>query len=450
MDDVIVVGAGLAGLYAARTLAAAGISARLLEARDRVGGRTLSQPLGHDVIDLGAQWVGPTQDRIRRLADELGMRTFPQYSQGRKWLDIGGRLSSYTGTIPSLPLFSLLDLQWAITRLERLARKIPFDHPDQAGGAAGWDAITVEDWKQQRVFTDSARAVLDGAVRAIFAAEPADISFLYFLHYLRSGGGLLRLAEIKNGAQQDRFVGGAQQLSQCMADMLDEPVILNAPVRAITQDDTGVIVQSDAGQFHARYAIVAIPPILAAEIVYQPALPAARQQVGERMPMGSVIKCILAYERPFWRDAGFSGEVLSDGDPVRLVFDDSPADSSQGALVGFLLGDSARRWSQHPQAERAHAVQSYLARLFGPQAAQPIAYADQDWPAETWSRGCYVGLMQPGTLTAYGQALRPPVGRIHWAGTETASRWIGYMDGALESGERAAHEIQTRLQQEQS
>jgi monoamine oxidase len=444
--DVVIVGAGLAGLSAGRALLDRQASVVVLEARDRVGGRTLSQltALG-DTVDLGAQWIGPTQDRIAALVKEFGLATLEQHCTGTKVLHLGGKRSTYAKTIPSLPVLALLDLHRTIGRLETLCRDIPLDDPSRAAHAAAWDGITVESWKREHVHTAGARAVLDVAVRAVFACEPADVSFLHFLFYLRSGGGLRRLTEVNGGAQQTRLVGGTQEISRRLAALLGERVVLEAPVRAIEQDAEGVRVRSAAGEFRARYAIVAVPPVLAGRIEYSPALPATRDQLTQRMPMGSVIKCIAVYERPFWRDEGFSGEALSDEGPIELVFDDSPADGSHGALVGFSLGNSARQSSAQGAEARRSAVLAAFARFFGPRAANPVQYLDQDWSAETWTRGCYAALMPPGVLRAYGSALRTPVGRVHWAGTETATVWNGYMDGALESGARAAAEVLAAL-----
>ena len=443
--DVVVVGAGLAGLTAARQLAAAGHEVVVLEARDRVGGRTLSQALANDTIDLGAQWIGPTQDRVAALAKEAGVSIFRQFNTGRKVLEVRGRLSTYKKSIPSLPVFSLLALDGAIKKIERLCKEVSPQSPQDAKRAMEWDGITVESWKRAKVRTASARTVIDQAVRAIFAVEPSEISFLYFLAYLNAGGGLMRMAEVDDGAQQDRLVGGSQQLSTFLANELGQRVHLGQPVRHIATTDTQVQVRIDTAQWTGRYAIVAIPPALAGRIDYSPPLPAKRDQLTQRMPMGSVIKCIAAYETPFWREDGFSGEVVSDVGPARLVLDDSPEDGSQGALVAFLLGDTARTWSQRDPAHRRQAVLDCLARFFGPRAAEPIEYVDKDWLSEQWSRGCYTGVMPPGLLTTVGEALREPIGRLHWAGTETATVWTGYMDGAIESGERAAAEVVTRL-----
>ncbi|HCP47342.1 MAG TPA: hypothetical protein DIU15_14970, partial [Deltaproteobacteria bacterium] len=233
--DVLVVGAGLAGLTAARALLAQGVSVQVLEARDRVGGRTMSQTRGEDVLDLGGQWFGPTQRRIAALARDLGVGSFAQYSTGRSMLEFDGRTRSYKGTIPNLPVHALLDLQKTITMIDRAARGVPLGRAWEARKAAGWDRMSVEDYKQRKVLTRGARASLDVAVRSIFSAEPHEISFLYFLHYVHSAGGLMPLCDVEGGAQQDRFSGGAQQICDRMAADLGDVVALGTPVRKVHQ-----------------------------------------------------------------------------------------------------------------------------------------------------------------------------------------------------------------------
>ena len=433
-------GAGLSGLACARRLAREGRDVLVLEARDRVGGRTYSAPLGSDVIDLGGQWIGPGQIRVRRLADELGVETFPQHHHGGKVLDLDGRVRTYQGTIPRLGIPSLLALEVTIRRLEALRKRVPTDAPWTAPRAERLDGQTLEDWLRSRPLPPAAREMVAIATRAIFAAEPAELSFLHFLAYLNHGGGLMRLAQVEGGAQERRLVGGVQQLSRRLADELGERVLLEAPVTAIEQSADGVRVESRRGQVHADRVVVALPPALAGRIHYAPALPSRRDLLSQRMPMGSALKVVAAYERPFWRERGLSGEAVSDRGPLRLVMDDSSHDGSQAALVGFFLGRTAAAFSGRPEARRQAALES-LARFFGPEARRPIAYVDQDWVAEPYSRGCYVGNFGPGVWTTLGEALREPCGRIHWAGTETAREWMGYFEGALEAGERAALEL---------
>jgi len=444
--DVVIVGAGLAGLTAARALERAGRSCLVLEARDRVGGRTLSHRLpAGDIIDLGAQWIGPGQDRIAALVAELGLHPFAQHCAGKKVLALGDAVRTYDGDIPSLPILGLIALDRAIKRIERLAAEVPLDAPHLAREAAAWDAMTVETWKRENVSTDGARALLDVAVQSIFAAEPRELSLLHFLFYLHSGGGLMRLSTIRGGAQQTRLREGFQEVSVRLAAALGDRVARSAPVQRVAQDDDGVTVRHARGEARARFAVVAVPPALAGRIDYDPPLPAARDQLTQRMPMGSVIKCVAVYSAPFWRARGYSGEAVLDRGPVRIAFDDSPEDGGHGALVGFVLADAARRIGAASAAERRREVLAALARCFGDEAARPVDYVEKDWSEEPWTRGCYAGLMPPGALTSYGAALRAPVGRIHWAGTETAVRWNGYMDGAIESGERAAREIVARF-----
>jgi monoamine oxidase len=340
-----------------------------------------------------------------------------------------------------------LELLWNDYRLKTHWRTLPPERPWSAPRAVEWDSMTVETWKQRHMRSRGARLFIDIVVRAVLTSEPRDVSFLYFLNYLRSGRGLESLISIAGGAQQERFVGGAQQISERLAEGLGARLVLDAPVRAIEQDTDGVTVHTDKGPFHGRYCIVAIPPVLAGRIHYTASLPAKRDQLTARMPMGSVIKYVAVYDRPFWRAAGFSGEVVSDTGPTVTTFDDCSHDGAQSALVTFSDAVAAREWSDRTPDDRQHAVLKEFARFFGPEALRPTHFAEKDWNMETWGRGCYVGVMGPGVMTTFGDALREPCGRIHWSGTETADEWMGYLDGAVQSGDRAAAEVCARLQQ---
>jgi monoamine oxidase len=440
--DVVVVGAGLAGLSAARALTAAGRRCIVLEARDRVGGRTLNEPIGDGkIVELGAQWVGPTQDQIIGLIAELGLETFPTYSKGQNVFESSERIRRYRGTIPKLNPLALAETGFALARLNRLARRVPAEAPWQAERAADWDAQTFESWMRRNVRTTGARDLLRLAIEGVWAAEPRDVSLLHVLFYVSSAGSLELLLDTEGGAQQDRVVGGTQLISTRMADELPEPVMLESPARAIDHGTDGVVVTSDRETVRASRAIVAIPPALAGRIAYRPALPAVRDGLCQRMAQGSVVKCMAVYDRPFWRERGLSGQLTSTRGPVSVGFDNSPPDGTPGVLLAFLEGRAAREGAALDPAARQALVLGSLARAFGPEAARPTHYVDKAWPNDEWSRGCYGGFMPPGAWHDHGSALRAPIGPIHWAGAESATVWNGYMDGAVSSGRRAATEV---------
>jgi monoamine oxidase len=439
--DVIVVGAGLAGLTAARELGGAGMEVRVLEARDRVGGRTLNHSVGpgeDDVVELGGQWVGPTQHEILALARELGIDTYPTHTEGENLFeDDRGRLRRYSGTIPRLGPLVMADYGRAELRLKRLVKRVSPEAPWESPDAVRLDGETFASWIRGTALTRTAREAIAMATRAVFAAEPSDLSLLHVLFYAAAAGRWDDLLDTEGGAQQDRIVGGSQLISLKMAEELGDAVALSSPVTEIRTEDEGVI----AGEVRARRAIVALPPALAGRISYDPPLPGMRDKLCQRMPMGSVIKCMAIYDEPFWRAEGLSGQAASLPGPAQVIFDNTPPGGRPGVLLGFLEADAARTFGAVPEAERREAVLAVFRRLFGPRAGDPDDYLDRDWSAEPYSRGCYAGVFGPGAWTSVGPALREPVGRLHWAGTETATRWMGYFDGAVSSGRRAAAEL---------
>ena len=440
--DLVVVGAGLAGLAAARAATGSGASVVVVEARDRVGGRVLNHDIGGGaVVEVGGQWIGPTQDRLAELAGELSVETFSTFGEGANVVEYSGGVRRYSGTIPRINPLVLLDVQRAQRKLNRLARRVPLEAPWEAPGAAKLDGQTAATWMRRNLATRPGRVLLELGIEAVWAAQPEDLSLLHLLFYVHSAGSLELLFDTEGGAQQDRFVGGSQLVALRMAEQLGaDRFILSAPVRRVEHDPDGVAVHADGAVARGRRAIVALAPPLAGRIVYDPPLPGYRDQLTQRMPLGTVAKCMAIYDEPFWRAEGLSGQGMSVTGPVKLTYDNSPPGGSPGVLLGFLEGRHARELGRLAADERRTAVVDCFARLFGPRAARPESYVERLWAEEEWSRGCYGCHMPPGAWTSYGPALRTPLGRLHWAGAEYATVWNGYMDGAVRSGQHAARE----------
>ena len=444
--DVVVVGAGLAGLTAARRLRQEGRSVVVLEARDRVGGRTLNHTFADGtIVELGGQWVGPTQDRVLALADELGLATFPTYEQGDHLLGIDGDARRWADETFGLDEDTLMDVADTQTALEALAATVPLDAPWDAPGARDLDAQTVECWLAANARTETGLLFWQTLIPAIFSADCDQMSLLHFLFYIRSGGMIDMLVATGGGAQDSRIAGGSQAIALRAAADLGLAVRLGCPVHLIRQDADGVQVVHEHGSVRAERVIVALPPALAGRIRYSPALPGRRDQLTQQVPMGAVIKVQARYDEPFWRRRGLSGFVVSLDDPLSVTFDNSPEDRRCGVLLGFFEGEHATAAGLMDAVERRALALGCFATYFGERALHPGEYVEQDWTAEEFSRGCYGGRMGTGVWTRYAQALSEPVGRIHWAGTETSDVWNGYMDGAVRSGERAAEEALTAL-----
>jgi monoamine oxidase len=438
--DAIVVGAGYAGLSAATRLQQAGKKVLVLEARDRVGGRVFTQSLYNGCyVDLGAQWIGPGQDHMYALLKTYNLQHFPTYDQGKSLLCWDGKRKPYKGLIPPLPLPALLSLDRAIKSMNRLSRTIDPSAPWQHPNARQWDSITLQGWMDKTMMSRKAKQLFTIAAQAIYAVHPSEVSFLFALYYARSGKNFDTLMNIRQGAQESRILGGADLPARKMADALGHHLRLSHAVRKVTQDTEGVVVEGDGFQCKARKLIFAVPPVLLQQIQCSPALPSYKWQLLQRMPMGAVWKCYAIYPRPFWRKAGLNGLVASNSGHTRLVFDNSPADGSKGILMGFVLADEARAFSALSNEDRKASILASLVSYFGPEAAAIEAYTDHGWQEEEWSRGCYAAMMGPHTLSTMGKHLRTPVGHLHFAGTETAEEWNGYMEGAVRSGYREAN-----------
>jgi monoamine oxidase len=441
--DVCVVGAGYAGLTAARRLQQGGRSVVVLEARERVGGRIWTQPLADGTpVDRGGAWLAPYHDAAFALAREVGVTTYPTYVKGAHLLVDGDRTRRYTGLIPKISPLAVATIALAQWKIDRMSRQVPIDEPWKAPRAAEWDARSVASYLEKSGIRSAVgRDLFEMAVRGLFTGDLHDTSFLHLLFLVRAHGSINNLFSIEGGSQENLVDGGAGSIAQRVAAELGDAVRLAAPARSITQVDDHVVVTSDALTVSARRAIVAIPPALTLDIAFDPVLPADRTELYRKAVAGPESKTLVVYDEPFWRAEGFSGQTAGPKSAAEVTLDASPASGRPGVIASFAFGAVASRVDALDPADRRRAVLDALAARLGPKAATPVDYIETAWWTEQWTRGCSMAHFPPGLLTRYGHLLREPFGRVHWAGTETSTISHGAIDGAVRSGERTAAEI---------
>jgi monoamine oxidase len=452
--DVAVIGGGLSGLSAAKDIAKAGKTFAILEARDRVGGRVLNAHIFHgEVEELGAEFVGPTQDRVLDLAADLGLPTYSTYTTGKSILYRNGTVTPYdadlgTGGLPPVGSEAQTELATLVAELDRLASELDVNAPWKHANAPTWDGMTLRSFVESRISLPDSVLLFETAIRSILSTELEEPSLLYMLSYIAAAGNqtntgtIARLIGSHGAAQDSRVNGGTQLLATRLAGRLGEAnIFLNSPVREIKLKHDRYIVISDRVQVVAKHVVVAMSPPMAGRIIYDPILPAGRDQLSQRMPMGSIGKAIAIYPNAWWRKLGFNGQVQSDTGVIRATYDNTPASERFGAIMGFIEADEMRALDKVSQAEIERLVTDDLVKYFGAQATNATQILIQRWDLEEFSRGGPVAYCPPGVLTKYGPFLRSPASKIHFAGTESSPYWTGYMDGAIRSGERVAAEI---------
>nr|XP_033806210.1 amine oxidase [flavin-containing] B-like [Geotrypetes seraphini] len=445
--DVIVIGGGISGLSAAKLLVESGLSVIVLEARDRVGGRTFTARNKHvKYVDLGGAYVGPTQNRILRLAKELGVENYKVNEVQRLLHRVKGKSYPFKGPFPPMwnPV-AYLDYNNLWRTLDNMGKEIPSDAPWTAPHAEEWDTMTMKELLDKICWTNASKRFATLFVNINVTSEPHEVSALWFLWYVKQCGGTTRIFSTTNGGQERKFVGGSGQISERIMERLEGRVKLQEPVVCIDQSGDSVVVETvHHDVYEAKYVISAIPPVLSLKIHFNPPLPPLRNQLINRVPMGSVIKCMVYYKEPFWRKKDFCGTMIIEDEEaeIGLTLDDTKPDGSVAAIIGFILARKSRRLAHLTKEERQRRICALYAKVLGAEEAlHPVHYEEKNWCEEQYSGGCYTAYFPPGIMTQYGRVLRQPVGRIYFAGTETATQWSGYMEGAVQAGERAAREI---------
>ncbi|MEE6469590.1 hypothetical protein FKM82_008686 [Ascaphus truei] len=444
--DVIVIGGGISGLSAAKLLVESGLSVVVLEARDRVGGRT------HTIrnkevyyVDVGGSYVGPTQNHILRMAKDLGVQTYKVNVIGRLIQHVKGKSYTFQGAFPpSWNPLVFLDYNNLMRTIDEWGMEVPESAPWKAPHAAEWDKMSMKEFIDRVCWTSSAKRFAVLFVNLVVTAETHQVSTLWFLWYIKLCGGTTRVFSTDNGGQERKFVGGSGQISEKIMERLQGRVKLQRPVVRLDQSGDNVIVETLNHEiYEGKYVISAIPPVLTTKIHFYPDLPAIRNQLIHRLPMGSVIKCMMYYNEAFWRKMDYCGCMIIEEDdaPVGFTLDDTKPDGSAPAIIGFILAQKATSLALLSKEERKRKICEYYAKVMDTEEAlHPVHYEEKNWCEEQYSGGCYAAYFPPGIMTQFGSVIRKPVGKIFFAGTETATVWSGYMEGAVQAGERAARE----------
>lgn len=440
--DVVIVGAGAAGLTAANDLKKAGLSVAVLEARDRVGGRLWTDVIDGAMLEIGGQWVSPDQDALIETIAELGLETFSRYREGDSvYINEAGELTRFTGEIFPVPPATEKVMVELIDELDRMVAEIDPDRPWAHPDAEALDKISFEAWLAERTDDTEARENIALFIAgAMLTKPPHAFSTLQALLMAASAGSFTHLVDA-DFILDKRVVGGLQQVPLLLAERLGDDVFLDQAVRTLHWGDEGVTAVADGITVHARRAILAVPPVLYSRISYVPALPRRQHQLHQHLSMGFVVKVHAVYDRPFWREQGLSGTAFSPYELSHEAYDNSNHGDERGTLVGFVSDKHADGVFRLSAEERKERILESLSHYYGPEAKNPVVYYESDWGSEEWTRGAYAASFDLGGLHRYGEDLRTPVGPIHFACSDLAGAGYQHVDGAIRMGRLVASDI---------
>ncbi|WP_438354086.1 flavin monoamine oxidase family protein [Microbacterium sp. CJ88] len=440
--DVVIVGAGAAGLTAANQLKKAGLSVAVLEARDRVGGRLWTDEIDGAMLEIGGQWVSPDQHALIDTVAELGLETFSRYREGDSvYVGPDGQVHRFTGEMFPVSPETEKAIAEVTARLDAMVAEIDPDRPWAHPNAEEWDRITWDAWLRTQTDDDEAVRNLAFATGSAMLTKPThSFSLLQSLLMASSAGSYSNLVDA-DFILDKRVVGGLQQVPLLLAERLGDDVFLEQPVRTLHWGDDGVTAIADGMTVRARSAILALAPVLYDRISFVPSLPRLQHQMHQHLSMGFVIKVHAVYDTPFWRADGLSATAFSPYELVHEAYDNTNHGDERGTLVGFVSDQNADDLFRLTAEERKERILESLSHYYGPEAKNTVVYYESDWGTEEWTRGAYAASFDMGGLHRYGADLRTPVGPIHFACSDLAGAGYQHVDGAIRMGRLAAQNI---------